>query len=338
MKPIGEMWEEIEADLESESGADKGPGLLTRLATPDPGQRLWVGVEWPSKTRILLFSAQAAALPPKAAWPECRGLELLLNSMPNGEATLIVRLRDRRGQDVFTVLAEDLARRAIGGTESEAARRVLSAIGRWQKFLAVASCSLSDEARRGLWGELWTLEHVVIPSIGIEAGVSAWRGPSGAPQDFQHQGTAIEVKTRAARSPAVVRISSEQQLHDAPWKNLFLNHIAVDEQDGAGETLPQRIARLRNLVAATAAAELLEDALIDAGWLEAEAEKHKIRGFVQRELDAYRVAGVFPRLTPPALPPGIGGVGYDLSLDAVQQFALPITDMQHALDSTMLQV
>ncbi|MCX6877709.1 MAG: PD-(D/E)XK motif protein [Verrucomicrobia bacterium] len=334
MKPIGDMWKEIEADLDSECGSAKGPGLLTRLATSDTGQRLRVGVEWPSKARVLLFSAQAAALPPKAAWPECRGLELLLDSKPSGEVALIVRLRDLRGQDVFTVLAEDLARRAVGGSEWEAARRVLSALGRWQKFLAVAGRSLSDEARRGLWGELWTLEHVIIPSIGIEAAVGAWRGPAGAPQDFQHQGTAIEVKTRAACSPAVVRISSEQQLHDTPWQNLFLNHIAVDEQDGAGETLPQRIASLRHLVAATAAAELLEDALVDAGWLEAEAEKHQMRGFVRRELDAFRVAGHFPRLTPLALPPGVGGVCYDLSLDAVQHFAQPVADMQHALDPT----
>lgn len=247
---------------------------------------------------------------------------------------MIVRLRDLRGQDVFTVLAEDLARRAVGSSEWEAARRVLSALGRWQKFLAAAGRSLSDDARRGLWGELWALEHVIIPAIGIEAAVGAWRGPAGAPQDFQYQGTAIEAKTRAARSPAVVRISSEQQLHDTPWQNLFLCHIAVDEQDGAGETLPQRIASLRRLVAATAAAELLEDALVDAGWLEAEAEKHQMRGFVRRELDAFRVAGHFPRLTPPALPPGVGGVCYDLSLDAVLHFALPVADMQHTLVST----
>lgn len=331
MKPIDVIWKEIEAELEAQKGSAKGPGLLTRLATSEAGQRLRVGVEWPSKARVLLFSAQAAALPPRAVWPECQGLELLLDSKPGGEASLIVRLRDLRGQDVFSVLAEDLARRAVGGSEIEVARRVLAALGRWQKFLAVAGRALSDEARRGLWGELYALEHLILPAVGIEAAVGAWRGPAGAPQDFQHQGTAIEVKTRAARSPAVVRISGEQQLHETPWQHLFLSHIAVDEQDGAGETLPQRIARVRSLSAATSAAELLEDALADAGWLEAEAEKHQMRGFIQRELDAFRVTEAFPRLTPPILPTGIGGVSYDLSLDAVRPFARPVTEMQQAL-------
>lgn len=331
MKTIGDMWKEIEADLEGQKGSANGPGLLTRLATSEAGQRLRVGVEWPSKARILLFSAQASSLPPRSAWPECKGLELLLDAKPNGEASLIVRLRDLRGQDVFSVLSEDLARRAVGGSEAEAARRVLSALGRWQKFLAMAGRSLSDEARRGLWGELWALEHVMSAAVGIEAAIGAWRGPAGAPQDFQYQGTAVEVKTRAARSPAVVRISGEQQLHEAPWQFLFLTHIAVDEQDGAGETLPQRIARVRSLAAATSAAELLEDALTDAGWMEAEVEKHQTRGFIQRELDAFRVASAFPRLTPPLLPPGIGGVAYDLSLDAARTFAVPIEEVRQAL-------
>ena len=336
MKTIGDMWKEIEADLEAQKGSVNGPGLLTRLASSEVGQRLRVGVEWPSKARVLLFSAQTSSLPLRAAWPECKGLELLLDAKPSGEASLIVRLRDLRGQDVFSVLAEDLARRAVGGSEAEAARRVLSALGRWQKFLAVAGRSLSDEVRRGLWGELWALEHVMSSAVGIEAAIGAWRGPAGAPQDFQYQGTAVEVKTRAARSPAVVRISGEQQLHEAPWQHLFLVHIAVDEQDGAGETLPQRIAQVRSLAAVTSAAELLEDALTDVGWLETEAEKHQTRGFILRELDAFRVTEAFPRLTPLVLPSGIGGVSYDLSLDAVRPYTVPASELQLTLTNTQL--
>ena len=330
MKQIGELWKELEADMEAQKSAITGGSLLTRLATSEVGQRLRVGIEWPSKARMLIFSAPAGTLPPKNAWPECKGLELLLDSKST-ESCLIVRLRDLRGQDVFTALAEDLARRAVGGSEAEVARRVLAALGRWQKFLAAAGRSLSDEARRGLWGELWALEQLIMPAVGIEAAVGAWRGPSGAPQDFQYQGAAIEVKTRAARSPAVVRISGEQQLHEAPWRHLLLVQIAVDEQDGAGETLPERIARIRALAFATAAAELLEDALADAGWRDTETEKHQTRGFLQRELDLFRVADAFPRLTPPGLPSGVGGVTYDLSLDAARLFSCTLEDLGAAL-------
>lgn len=328
---VNELWEEIEAELQSLPAGESRPGILTRLATPDSGQRLRVGIELPLKTRVLLFTARSEALPPRAAWPECRGLELALDTPHSGVATLIVRLREARSLDVFSVLAADLAQRAVGGSEQDAARRVLAALGRWQRFMAAAARALSDEARRGLWGELWTLEYIIMPATGPEAAVGAWRGPAGAPQDYQHQGTAIEVKTRAARSPAIVRISGEQQLHETPWRHLLLVHIAVDEQDGAGETLPERIARVRALASATAAAELLEDALADAGWLDAEAEKHQTRGFVQRELNVFRVADAFPRLTPTGLPAGIGGGAYDLSLDAARPFTCTLEDLRAAL-------
>jgi len=331
MKKIDQLWDEMEAEITSVRSQGTGIGRLTRWATPHEGQRLRVGVEWPSGARVLLFSADATALPSRSSWPECRGLELLLERSNSGQTALLVRLRDTRGKDVFTALAEDLARRAVGGSEAEAARRVLSALGRWQKFLAAKSCSLSDETRRGLWGELKVLQDLIAGVIGIEAAVSAWRGPAGAPQDFQHQGMAIEVKTRAARSPSVVRISSEQQLHEVPWKHLFLVHIAVDEQNGAGETLPQRISALRSEVATTSAAEFFEDRLLDAGWLDAEAEKHSVRGFVLREQEFFRVADGFPRLTPPILQQGIGGIAYDLSLDATTAFEVSIKEVKTAL-------
>lgn len=321
MKTIEELWEEMEAELAS--GSSEGTGNLTRLATPDSGQRLRVGVESPTKVRLLFFSADKAALPPRATWPECRGLELLLDVGNGGKSTLIVRLRDTRGKDVFTALAEDLARKAVGGSEEDAARRVIGALSRWQRFLASIGRSLSDEARRGLWGELKILEDLLTPSVGIEAAIAAWKGPYGVPQDFQLSNVAFEVKTRAARSPAVVRISNERQLYREPWEHLFLIQVAVDEQDGAGETLPERISKVRELVRGHAAADAFEDALLEACWLDAEEEKHRVRGFAVREVETFRVDGDFPRLTPPGLPQGIGNVVYDLSLDAAAGFAIP---------------
>jgi len=333
MKRIEELWEEMEAEIAS--GQNVEAGSFTRLATPDSGQRLRVGLESPSKVRLLLFSADTAALPPRAAWPECRGLELLLDHGVSGKSTLIVRLRDPRGKDVFTALAEDLAKKAVGGTEADAARRVIAALARWQRFLASMGRSLSDDARRGLWGELKVLEDLLFPDLGIETSIDAWKGPFGVPQDFQLSTVALEVKTRAAKSPAVVRISSERQLHPEPWENLFLIQVAVDEQDGAGETLPERISNLRESLRGHAAAELFEDGLLEAGWLDAEEEKHRSRGFVVREVEMFRVEGDFPRLTPPLLPQGIGGVVYDLSLDAVAGFVVSRKSVEDVLKQTV---
>lgn len=331
MNKIEQTWVAIEEELDDPTKPRPHQGIISRASTAEIGQRLKVGVEWPTRNRVLIFSAQADALPPRISWPECQGLELLFSAAGPSKSSLIVKLRDLRGKDVFTALAEDLARRAVVGTEEEAARSVLAALARWQRFLAQAGRPLSDERRRGLWGELKIFEDLVASTIGVEEAVNAWRGPLGAPQDFQHSGVAIEVKTRAARSPAVVRISGEQQLHESPWQQLFLAHIAVDEQEGSGETLPERIQAVRKLVSGTAVSEIFEDSLLEAGWLEAEADKHQSRGFVQRSFDIYLVEGDFPRLTPPRLQSGIGGVVYDLSLDAAEPFSTDILAAQEAL-------
>lgn len=319
MKSIEELWEELEAEFANSLEVSLGLGNLTRLATPDSGQRLRVGIELPSKVRLLLFSADSDALPPRSLWPQCRGLELLIDQGKSGKSTLIVRLRDTKSKDVFTALAEDLAKKSCGGSEIDAARRVIAALARWQKFLASVGRSLSDETRRGLWGELKILEDIIIPCVGIEVAVTSWKGPFGVSQDFQLTNVALEVKTLAAKSPAVVRISSEKQLHAEPWKHLILIKVSVDEQDGAGESLPDRIMKLRKRIEGHAAEELFEDALVAACWLDAEEEKHRSRGFVLREVEMFLVAGEFSRLTPEDLPKGIGGVVYDLSLDAVSR-------------------
>jgi hypothetical protein len=174
-------------------------------------------------------------------------------------------------------------------------------------------------------------EDFMIPALGADAAVNAWRGPMGAPQDFQFAEVATEVKTRAARSPAVVKISGEQQLHEQPWAHLYLAHLAVDEQEAAGETLPERIASVRRLVSYGASAELFEDALLEAGWLEADSDQHTSRGFILRTLEFFEVNGDFPRLTPNMLQDGIGGLSYALSIDAAEPFKVSEEDVKTAL-------
>ncbi len=48
---------------------------------------------------------------------------------------------------------------------------------------------------RGLFGELWFLRTVAIPSVGSLAAVHAWKGPLGSPQDFQLLDGLVEIKT-----------------------------------------------------------------------------------------------------------------------------------------------
>jgi Putative PD-(D/E)XK family member, (DUF4420) len=74
--------------------------------------------------------------------------------------------------------------------------------------------------------------------------------------------------------------------------------------------------------------------LLDAGWLETEEDKHHTRGFLVREFEFFKVVKGFPRLTPPVLPQGIGGLAYDLSLDAAAPYGVTADAIREALESS----
>ena len=72
--------------------------------------------------------------------------------------------------------------------------------------------------------------------------MSAWSGPSGAPQDFAYLSTSIEVKTVSRQAPGSCRISNEQQLDTTGLGALFLVHqvlVRVPEGFTLGELIDE---------------------------------------------------------------------------------------------------
>jgi Putative PD-(D/E)XK family member, (DUF4420) len=98
------------------------------------------------------------AIPSRNRWPSCRGLELFVRRLSGDradEATLGAVLKEPRFADVFTALAEDLARRVTeAGSATAQVKTLLGQLARWQKFLAASAEGLSVEEQRGLFGEL----------------------------------------------------------------------------------------------------------------------------------------------------------------------------------------
>ena len=230
-------------------------------------------------------------------------------------------LKVARHADVFTALAEDLARRITAAPDTTA--KIVALIGglaRWQKFLSASFEGLSEEAQRGLWGELHFLREHLLPTVGAAA-VNNWKGGERAHQDFQFESSAVEVKTTLAKQPQVVRITSERQLDDSAWASLFLNVIALDVRDGSGETLPAMVASLRaKLAADTAAREQFEDELLMTGYLDAHAARYADHGYMVRAVGFFRVGPKFPRLVEVDMPAGVGDASYALSVAACEPF------------------
>ncbi len=241
-------------------------------------------------------------------------------------------LKEPRFADVFATLAEDLVRRITGATtDEEQAQAFLGQLARWQKFLAASLDGLTDEAQRGLWGELHVLRDMLIPSLGVAA-TAGWKGPGKAHQDFQFSSGALEVKTTVAKQPQVVRISSERQLDPSNWAALFLHVVALNVREGRGESLPALVTAVRSAIAADAAGrESFEDSLLAAGYHDAHAPRYLGRGYVVRSQRSFRVKRGFPAIVEGDLARGVGAVTYGLAIEACGRFAVDGAKMVAAL-------
>jgi hypothetical protein len=316
--------------LETESRSLGDDGWRLRLARPVGGHPLFAATS--GRRRVLLLRGAAAAIPPRADWPVCTGLEMLAVTL-DGHAYLGVALREPRFADVFAALAEDLARRIEKAVASGASGVAvfLGQLRRWQRFLAIARDGLDPAAQRGLWGELHFLKYRLLPPLG-GAAVDGWKGPDGAHQDFQFAGAWIEVKTTLAKQPQSVRIASERQLDETRAPALFLHVLALEAHEGGAATLPAAIADLRAaLTAWPAARETFEEKLLAAGYLDQHAPRYDATGYAVRLAQDFRVQGDFPRIVEAALPAGIGEASYSLSLAACAGFAAAETEIAAAL-------
>ncbi len=116
-------------------------------------------------------------------------------------------------------------------------------------------------------GEIHVLRHLLEVKHASDA-IESWRGPLGAPKDFEVGPHAIEAKSRRGAASPHVSISSEDQL-DGDGVDVLLLHV-VDLStavDGGGFTLNESARALFDLVRDLdeALLEPLEDSFSAAG-------------------------------------------------------------------------
>ncbi len=152
----------------------------------------------------------------------------------------------------------------------------MSRLVKWQQFLDQYDPEgLSEEAQRGLFGELWFLRKYMIPLFGVSQAIDSWKGPDKNQQDFLINSYAVEVKTSISKLHQKIQIASEQQLDDIGLKALFLYHISLIISFGSGETLPDLVDSIKkNIDANSESAKKFEDSLINAGYINIHVDRY----------------------------------------------------------------
>lgn len=329
MSPEGllALWEEMGKAEAGDAGLDR------RLLGVEAPVSLYACIFWPSGRPGLLVEGAGEERPAEGRIPKCRGVRLIhsVTASTPRRTVLQVVLEDARLRDIFAVLSADLVDAVISEkTAAAALRRCINRLSLWQGlFERLPAEGLSEEAQRGLFGELTVLEDLVLGALDPFEAATAWTGPDPKNQDFVHQGFALEVKTSLAKRHARLVIANERQLDERPHRLLLLVYVRLDESVTHGMTLPERVARCRALMRGDAAAARgLDDRLVNAGYLDVHASLYSGSWGVS-SMRFFEVRDEFPRLTDANLPAGVGDIHYSIVADDLGSWEV---SRQDALD------
>jgi hypothetical protein len=317
------LWKE----LENEAASLGRVGVLRRRVVPEATPDLFVAVQQvPSQIRMFIVRIGLGSAPQKNKLPEAKGCELTLTKFsddPADKLSLCLCLLDKRYADVFASFVADVVEH-LRQLASDAAvvAALISRIERWKSFLdrAIGECLVAEE-QRGLYGELWFLKNQLLPVIGLDAAVAAWTGPLSLPHDFQTPAYSVEVKATVSKQHTRIAISNERQLDDAHVEKLLLFHLSL-ETGAAGETLPDLVRDIQNLVRGTVMEHRFEELLAQGGYSAPHIDHYEEIHYQKRETHLFRVREGFPRLVETDLPAGVGDLRYSVALASCLPFSV----------------
>ena len=279
---------------------------------------LYLGIDSDGMPMLLLLSPHESTV--KAQF---QSLNAVGSRRVDGRFALTVLLVNRELYKVFICLCEDLITvlNDAAGSTANTADIVMLRLIKWQKLMDHGRDGILDEyALKGLLGELYVLEQVVIPRFGEDLSIEGWRGPLRSAQDFQLAHCLVEVKSC---QPGVgsVHISSAAQLDAASGPILYLVVVDVERVQrltAQAITISDLIARIRGALSGRDTAELFDERIAAAGYIDRREylEKHYLAG----PLRYYLVTGEFPRITRTDLRSGITDVNYEINLNLCAPF------------------
>lgn len=233
---------------------------------------------------------------------------------------LVIQLNNResRVNDIFASICANIVNSIIDAiSEKEGVRLVTTQMRKWKElFSKRRTQKLSAQEQQGLYGELFFLKKLLLSSIDKVASTGFWVGPEMAPKDFQSDMWAVEVKTTTANSHSGIAINGELQLDESNTEKLYLYNLVVEVLPQEGQTLPEIIAMIRQLLESDAeATSAFESKLLLSGYFDLDKDSYKERHYHIRREQYFQVKDEFPRIKKDELRMGVSEVKYNISLD-----------------------
>jgi hypothetical protein len=313
------LWSELDV-------AAVAPGITVRRFHASAPVDIFVGIENPVRTRLVLIEAASSAVSAYGTdRPQSAGFTVNVERGEYGHrARVVVRLALPAYRDVFSALVADLLGSLQSATnEASAVASFMTRLERWQRLLARhGPDGLSVTEQRGLYGELLFIRDILLPATTPAGVVDAWTGPLAKDQDFQLARCSVEVKVSAGNPDHEVHVSNVRQLDESasPSGALFLFHASVEERHNQGESLVALVETLRRALGPLV--ERFNDLLVHAGYLDVHGQRYAHTGYVVKGRRFFAVREGFPRILERELRPGVGDVRYTVQLGTCAPFAV----------------
>lgn len=329
------MFKDLWTDLEASVSHKAELGTARRLVGLDAICPMFIGVKAPSMLRTFILEVPRDSAPLPDTIPVSRGLhftvQITKNEILSDHASLILSSSAVGYNEIFASIAEDLYSKLHSLTKKkEVISGFLTRVRLWQLFFEKqGDDGLSEEAQRGLYGELRFLKDHVLPSAAsLEKAVLAWTGPRCRQHDFQFGTAAVEVKTSASKQHQKLQIASEQQLDETTVGKLYLYYLSVALIESGTDTLPALVDNIRTTLSLQSGAlSEFDNLLIEAGYADSHREKYDPTGYSIRETAVFLVENDFPRIRESDIRSGVGDVKYSISVAQCKSYEVPFSEL-----------
>lgn len=319
-------------DLWSILESEKQIGLVKRLYSPDSKINMYCIYQYPEESYGIALSFPKSIkfnLTPFASLSE-PVVEVFEDSSFVDYMLLCARIKNSEKINEFSYLCENVIQTILQEkTIANAVKTFGNALLRWKNlFERTHGTGLSKEEQQGLYGELQFLKKCITSASSSYFNiVENYVGTNRALRDFQGKDWAVEVKTTSTNNPQALIINGERQLDDSMIDSLYLYHCSIEATKQTGETLPEIVKSIRELLKDDVATYSLFNAkLFEAGYLDTHEHLYTDRHYKIRKDSFFHVKDNFPRIKERELREGVGNVRYSISISCFDSYR--VTEQQ----------
>jgi hypothetical protein len=321
MTKLDEIWQKLENEDSLHSG------LLYKRYSAEVNPDIFISLRVPEKFRCIAISVDKNLILDGDHTNKFRDIkfEFYPDERYPSKKNLLILLLNPQFKDIFSTLCEDLIFEVANvRNEKELIEKLLDRLVKWQLlFESAGKKGLSDEAQRGLYGELYFLRMYLFESNDKVKTLKTWLGPEKSIQDFQYSDWAVEVKTTHGKNHQKIHVTSERQLDDSIIENIFLFHLSLDIRSDKGEILNQIVFEIKTFLSDNQSAlNLFKLKLYEYGYFESDESLYDNRGYNIRQENYYHVNGNFPRIKESQISKGVGDVNYSIILSESEDWRI----------------